>query len=245
MQTLILSAVLFASAMFAQESAPEKGAKALFLDPTSGVALAPSKPRTASQTASVAGKKPVADTSLPLNAGLMYYIERQRSDGQMERVNPTVTFRSGDRIRIQLKTNVEGRLTIAQRNAESGSSVLFPDIKVNEGDNRIHAGQVTALPSATSWFKFDENPGEEHLLVMLTPQGAQASPEVLPPGSPKQWDSRKTQELTQLAQTQKGSKSLVIEVDEAKETPATYIVQPAGKVVAGGVITTEVILQHR
>jgi hypothetical protein len=175
----------------------------------------------------------------------MYYIERQGPDGQFERVNPTMTFHSGDKIRIQLKSNINGRLVIAQRDSDGGSGVLFPDPRVEGGDNHIHAGQLTALPSASTWFKFDEHAGEERLLVMLTPEGNQPAPGAFPEVPPKQWDSRRTEQVAQLAQVQKGSKALVIEVDETKAAAATYVVQPAGQTVAQGVITTEIVLQHR
>lgn len=244
MQKGLVVCALLAGALIAQEAAPEKGAKALFFDPTSGAAVVPKKALTSGQATPVVAKKPT-DAPPVVNAGLMYFIERQKPDGQLERVNPTVIFRSGDRIRIQLKSNVDGRLAIAQRNSDGSSGVLFPDARVDGGSNHIRASQITALPSATSWFKFDDNSGEEHLLVMLTPEGNQAAPGAFPEVPPKNWDSRRTEEVTLLAQAQKGSKALVIEVDDAKEAPATYIVQPAGRVVSQGVITTEIVLHHR
>jgi hypothetical protein len=80
---------------------------------------------------------------------------------------------------------------------------------------------------------------------MLTPQGNQVAPGVFPDVPPQQWDPRRTEQFALLAQAQKGSKALVVEVDEAEESAATYVVQPAGKVVDQGVITTEIVLQHR
>src|SRR5437588_553212 len=125
----ILPVAFFAGFIIAQTSAPEKGAKALFLDPTSGAAVSAKPIHPVSQSASVSVRK-LPDTSSSVNAGIMYYIERQRPDGQLERVTPSVTFRSGDRIRVQLKSNVNGTLTIAQRNPDGGSTVLFPDARV-------------------------------------------------------------------------------------------------------------------
>lgn len=240
----MLAGALLAGMLAGQDTSPQKGAKALFLDPTSGAAVASSPARASGKSTTPVAKKQDSVTTVA-NAGLMYYIERQRPDGQFERVNPTVTFRSGDKIRIQLKSNANGRLVIAQRDSDGGSSVLFPDPRIAGGDNRIRAGQVTALPSETTWFKFDEHPGAEHLFVMLTPEGNQVAPGAFPDVPPKQWDSRRTEQVALLAQAQKGSKALVIEVDETKESPATYVVQPAGKVVDQGVITAEIVLQHR
>lgn len=238
----LLPLALLSGLIIAQAPSAEKGAKALFLDPTSGAAVSLKPTRPVSNNAPVdAGAQ--RDASSSVNAGIMYYIEWQRPDGHLERVNPSVTFRSGDRIRIQLKSNVNGVLTIAQRNQDGGASVLFPDSRVNGGDNHINAGQVTALPSATSWFRFDDTPGEEHLFVVLTPDGH--GPSALPTVPQKTWDSRKTGQIGQLAQVQRGSKALVIEVEETQAAAATYVVKPAGTTVEEGIITTEIVLHHR
>ena len=247
MKQLILvsaAAVGVAAALIAQQKSPETGAKALFLDPTSGAAVAPMNTGASGRSGSGATKKR-PEAAMTVNAGLMYYIERQRPDGQLERVNPTATFRSGDKIRIYLKSNVNGKLVIAQRDSDGGSGVLFPDSRVDGGDNRIRAGQVTALPSGSTWFKFDEHPGKEHLLVLLTPEGNQPAAGAFPDVPPKQWNPQRTEQVALLAQAQKGSKALVVEVDETKESAATYVVQPAGQTVAQGVITTEIVLQHQ
>ncbi len=245
MSRTIFVAALAAGAIFAESAAAQTGAKALFLDPTSGSGVAPVKPASSSAKKSTEARKSVEPTPLAVNAGLMYYIERQGPDGRVDRVNPTTIFHSGDKIRLQLKSNVAGRLVIAQRNADGSSGVLFPDSRVNGGDNRIQANTVAALPSWGAWFKFDNNQGEERLLVMLTPEGSNVQPGAMPAEPMRPWDEKRTQDVTLLAQAQRGSKALVIEVDDSKDSAATYVVQPAGKVVSQGVITAEIVLVHR
>ncbi|MBZ5623309.1 MAG: DUF4384 domain-containing protein [Acidobacteriia bacterium] len=244
-RTIFVAALVAAGAMFAGDAAAQTGAKALFLDPTSGSGVAPVNTASSNAKKPAAVRKPAEPTPLAVNAGLMYYIERQGPDDRVDRVNPTTIFHSGDKIRLQLKSNVAGRLVIAQRNADGTSGVLFPDGRVNGGDNRIQANMVAALPSWGAWFKFDNNPGEERLLVMLTPEGSNVQPGAVPTEPLRPWDDKRTQGVTLLAQAQRGSKALVIEVDESKDSAATYIVQPAGKVVSQGVITAEIVLVHR
>ena len=245
MRRMIVIAAFAAGAMFVAEATAQTGAKALFLDPTSGSGVAPVKAASSNPKKSTAARKPEEPAPLAVNAGLMYYIERQGTDGRVDRVNPTTIFHSGDKIRLQLKSNVAGRLVIAQRNADGSSGVLFPDSRVNGGDNRIQADTVAALPSWGAWFKFDNNPGEERLLVMLTPEGSSVQPGAMPAEPMRPWDQKRTQDVTLLAQAQRGSKALVIEVDESKDSAATYVVQPAGKVVSQGVITAEIVMVHR
>lgn len=245
MKRMIVVAVLAMGAVFAGNVLAQTGAKALFLDPTSGSGVASLKETSHNAKTSTVVPKPEEPTPLGVNAGLMYYIERQGPDGGVDRVNATTVFHSGDKIRLQLKSNVDGRLVIAQRNVDGSSGVLFPDSRVNGGDNRIRANTVAALPSWGAWFKFDNNPGEERLLVMLTPEGSNVQPGAMPAEPLRPWDEKRTHDVTVLAQAQLGSKALVVEVDDSKASPATYIVQPAGKVVSQGVITAEIVLVHR
>ena len=245
MRNVFFIATLAIGAGFAEDGPAQKGAKALFLDPTSGNAIATVKTSNPAVKKPAVVRKAVEPVPLGVNAGLMYYVERQTPDGHVDRVNPATVFHSGEKIRLQLKSNVEGRLLIAQRNSDGGSSILFPDSRVNGGDNWIRANDMAALPSSGSWFKFDNNPGEEHLLVMLTPEGHAAQPGATPVETMRPWDGKRTQDVSLLAQAQRGSKALVVEVDESTNAPATYIVQPAGKVVSQGVITAEIVLVHR
>ncbi len=243
MRNAFIMATLMMGVAFADDAPAHKGAKALFLDPTSGSGVATVAPAGSTARRAVT-RKPAEPAPTVVNAGLMYYIERQGPDGRVDRVNPSTVFHSGDKIRLQLKSNVEGRLVIAQRNADGTSSVLFPDSRANGGDNRIKANEFAVLPSWGSWFKFDENAGEERLLVMLTPGTGNSQPQTMPADLIRPWDEKRTKEATLMAQAQRGSKALVIEVDQSKDA-ATYVVQPVGRTVSQGIITTEIVLTHR
>jgi hypothetical protein len=239
-RTLTVVAVGLPLIILAHESAAQQGAKALFLDPSSGAAVS-ATPRPNGKANTATSTNPAA--AVVTNTGLMYYMELGHPDGTIERVGPATVFHSGDKIRIQLQSNADGRLVIAQRNADGTSGILFPDARINGGDNLVRAGQTTALPSPDAWFRFDQNPGEERLLVTLTRQVPGASPTSA--ALPREWDRKRTDEVTQLAQAQKGSKALVIEVDHSREAPATYIVQPAGQTGATGAVTAEIVLIHK
>jgi len=128
--------------MFAENAAAQTGAKRFFLTPRVAVELRQSRRRVPTLRNRPGPEAGGADAA-GVNAGLMYYIERQGPDGRVDRVNPTTIFHSGDRIRLQLKSNVAGRLVIAQRNPDGSSGVLFPDSRVNGGDNRIQANTVS------------------------------------------------------------------------------------------------------
>jgi hypothetical protein len=204
----MLVGLLLTGSLIAQDNNVNKGAKALFYDPAAGQLLAASK--TAPGQAHPGGAPKPAEYPGRVNAGLMYYIQRERPAGALERVNPDMTFRSGDRIRLHFMSNVHGRLLIAQRNPDGGASVLFPDPRVRGGDNRIRGKELAAIPSENAWFKFDDHAGEEQLLVLFLPEGNRADPSVFPAKPLLRWDAEQTHEVMSLALGQRGSKGLLI-----------------------------------
>jgi hypothetical protein len=142
------------------------GAKALFFSGEgTTVARTPSAPssRPMSQAA------PRAQAPTPVKyMGVSYWIERLDRNGEMRRVNSSTVFRKGDRIRVSLKSNREGYLYVINLGSTGRSTMLFPNATMPDGSNLIMANQTYDIPPNT-FFRFDENPGEETLLVMLSP----------------------------------------------------------------------------
>src|SRR5262249_35165409 len=58
--------------------------------------------------------------------GLQYRILRVSGDGPDEEVDPQTVFRTGDRIRLSLQSNIDGHLYIVQRGASGSWTLLFP-----------------------------------------------------------------------------------------------------------------------
>ena len=231
-------------AIFGADAASQDTPRALWLDTTSGAVVGPGKEVKSNAKRSDTGQKPLGPPALRVNTGLMYYIDRERPGGRLERVLPSTTFHSGERIRLQLMSNVAGRLRISQRNPDGTSDVLFPDSRVNGGDDRIEARTLAVLPSGKDWFTFDKNPGEEHILVELRPQGSSAEPEPMRAEIPRKETRERTEEVALLAEGLK-TRGLKMEIDDSKASPATYCVMPAGKVLPQGVLAVEIVLVHR
>ncbi len=139
------------------------GAKALFF---SGEGTTMASSATAPQR-----RQTVARATTPSNVkymGISYWIDRLGKDGTMRRVGSKTVFRQGDRIKVSLKSNREGYLYVINLGSTGSSTVLFPNARTPQGDNRIYPDQTYEIPP-TGFFRFDENPGEETLLVMLSP----------------------------------------------------------------------------
>ena len=135
--------------------------------------------------------------SKDLNTGVQYWIELER-DGETIKTNNKAEFRSGDRIRFRVKSNIKGYAYILLTTGSRGEqSVLFPDPSVNES-NKVLPGKTYTLPGMGS-LTFDENPGMEKVTLLLSrhPIDAQA------------YLDKPTEQPTLIASAMTGSKDLV------------------------------------
>lgn len=106
--------------------------------------------------------------------GLGYTIFMREPSGRAIRVEPTREFRTGDRIRIALEPNNDGYLYIF--NSENGAApkMIFPDARLDGGENWVDAHVPTEVPSSEEpeerlrWFEFYGDPGTERIFIVLT-----------------------------------------------------------------------------
>jgi hypothetical protein len=78
-------------------------------------------------------------------------------------------FESGDRIKIDFESNFDGYVYIVNVAPSGKTCVLFPF--ADEHNNQVRAGQRYTLPfSETSWFKFNDEKGDEVLQVYMSRQ---------------------------------------------------------------------------
>jgi hypothetical protein len=165
-----------------QDTQETKGAKSFFGDPTSGVKfLEGVAPKTEPETTSVAKRKsspaqPVkTDSAVTVSqTGLKYWIDLIQPTGEIQKVNAARGFHSGEKIRLHFESNVNGRLTIQQKQGYGNEPFLqlYPDARINNGDNRIYAYKDTVIPSANADITFDDKPGVERLLVTIDPESS-------------------------------------------------------------------------
>jgi hypothetical protein len=116
--------------------------------------------------------------------GVKYGILLRTPDCDVEEVDASHTFVSGDKIRLQFEANVDGYLYVVQKGSSGSGTVLFPDSRINSGDNHVTRGIRYSVPPRPWSISFDQNPGEELLTVILSksplksiPQQAQSSNE--------------------------------------------------------------------
>jgi hypothetical protein len=110
----------------------------------------------------------------PPAIGLGYTIFMREPSGRAIRVEPTREFRTGDRIRIALEPNTDGYLYIF--NSENGAAprMIFPDARLDGGDNWVEAHVPVEVPSSEEpeerlrWFEFYGDPGSERVFIVVS-----------------------------------------------------------------------------
>ena len=137
------------------------------------------KATSGSTTVAAGGNVTVTDntTTAPANnysgaIGLGYSLYMRDEQGNAIRVDPSREFRAGDRIRLALETNTDGYLYIFHTENDGEPQMLYPDVRLEKGDNRIEAHVPYEIPwnepGVENWFKFDANPANERLYVVVT-----------------------------------------------------------------------------
>jgi len=91
--------------------------------------------------------------------GISYQLMLLSEDGQMRAVTKNRTFRSGERIKMLVRTNRPGYMTILNVGSSGNTNVLFNDY--------VDAYTMHEIPKATS-FRFVGKPGTERLMIMLS-----------------------------------------------------------------------------
>lgn len=106
--------------------------------------------------------------------GLGYSVFMRDNLGRSVRVDPSRTFRAGDRVRLNLESNIDGYLYVFYRENNNPPTMLFPDARLNGGINYITAHVPYEVPSSKEaiesnrWFTFDSKPATENLYIIVS-----------------------------------------------------------------------------
>ena len=89
-------------------------------------------------------------------------------EGVTTYVLPTHEFQSGDKVRFIYTANMDGYIYWLAEGTTGSYQMLFPNEKAGM-DNQIKKNEEYSIPVKGNW-AFDENPGTENLLVILSPE---------------------------------------------------------------------------
>jgi uncharacterized protein DUF4384 len=221
-----------------QAGDPARGAKELFFDPqqTLNAAAKPRKPRydPAGRRAPQPG-----DPASQKTLGLSYWIELADTSGaSLGPVTDDHIFKSGDRIRLHFRSNADGRIMLVQLGSSGTASILFPDPAKGLTENVLLADEDHVLPAPSYWFKFDNSPGTEKLLVLFAKNQTELDRSF--PTRPAM-NPNETTELLVAVNFKTGGKDLMVEKETRQVAEVgTYAVNVSGKPVV-----LQVALKHR
>jgi Domain of unknown function (DUF4384) len=114
--------------------------------------------------------------------GLGYTLFARDATGRSVRVEPSREFHNGDRVRISLEPNVDGYLYVFHTEGDSAPEMIYPDPRLDGGDNSIEAHVPMEVPSGEEtderlrWFTFYGDAGTERLFVVVTREPLQSVP---------------------------------------------------------------------
>jgi len=109
-----------------------------------------------------------------LAIGLGYTLFMKDAGGREVRVEPSREFHNGDSVRLALEPNVDGYLYIFDVENEGSAQMIYPDPRLDAGDNSVEAHVPIEIPSSEEtderlrWFTFYGNGGSEHLYIVVT-----------------------------------------------------------------------------
>jgi serine/threonine protein kinase len=105
-------------------------------------------------------------TSPPIPKMKVALIRRDKR-GKEEVVSPETRFYNGDGVRIRIQADQNGFLYILSRGSSGKVSMLYPDRRIQGGNNQIVKEQVVSIPTARGWYTFNNAPGTEMIYLVF------------------------------------------------------------------------------
>lgn len=106
--------------------------------------------------------------------GLGYTLYQKDGSGKPVRVNLAQEFHNGDSVRLVIEANTDGYLYVFHAENDGEPKMIFPDARLNGGDNRIWIHVPYEVPSSQEpdprfrWFYFNEKAATERLYLVIT-----------------------------------------------------------------------------
>lgn len=197
----------------------QQGAKELFwsLQMEAGEELVISSPNEPSKKS---GHPPKPAGQL---LSLRYWIElRGPSSSEGGLVTESRTFKSGEKIRFYFSSSTGGYISLAQRNKDGTLKLLFPNAAKGLEDTSIKPFVDRTLPSENAWFKFDDKPSTERIVILFAASAKKLEALIQ--------QAVHSQVPERVVVGQQGSKDLVLEVEETAPTKVgTYLISRDGR----------------
>lgn len=106
---------------------------------------------------------------------LEYRILKEAENGAPIETSPNAVFYTDDRLQLRIKTNQDGYLYIIQGNDGTDGQIIFPDSRINNGENSVMKNRELVVPFKCGsnrkddcWYQFGPTAGREIFTVIFS-----------------------------------------------------------------------------
>ena len=156
-------------------------------------------------------------------------IELKR-DGQTSTVSPSHEFKSGDRVKLLYTPSIDGYAYWMAKGSSGALTVLFPSVQAG-ADNKVTRNTEYTVPVKGS-FKFDDTPGKEELLCIISPDRIPELDQIIAENSQGLIPAESTTQVAQVEEkntSRRKTRDLVFEDDEEEDVSTKTQVAPKGE----------------
>lgn len=107
---------------------------------------------------------------------LQWHLIKRVDDNSQEEADPNREFQTGDKLKLAISVNQTGYLYIVNQPEGKEGVLLFPDLRINKGQNYVTRDKEYIIPSycpdfddpKDCWFKMAPPAGTETLIVIFS-----------------------------------------------------------------------------
>lgn len=156
-------------------------------------------------------------------------IELNRN-GEVSTVSPSHEFQSGDKVKLLYTPNIDGYAYWLAKGSSGNITVLFPSVQTG-ADNTVARNTEYTIPVKGS-FKFDNNPGQEELLCIISPVRIPELDKIIEETSKGQIPAEKAQAVAEVENkntSKRATRDLVFEDEDEEDVNTKTQVAPQGE----------------
>lgn len=120
--------------------------------------------------------RPVPKTQETALLTLQWHLIKRGDGNTQEEADSSKEFQTGDQLKLAITTNQTGYLYIINQPKAKDGVVLFPDLRINRGQNHVLKDQEYVVPSfcptfknpKDCWFEMTHPAGTETLIVIFS-----------------------------------------------------------------------------
>lgn len=156
-------------------------------------------------------------------------IELKRN-GQVSTVSPSHEFKSGDRVKLVYTPNIDGYAYWMAKGSSGALTVLFPSVQAGV-DNKVTRNTEYTVP-VKGTFKFDDTPGKEELLCVISPERIPELDKIIAENSKGVIPAENAVQIAEVEKkntSRRQTRDLVFEEKEEEEISTKTQVAPRGE----------------